>query len=209
MFRRSAYGLLARTAAPALRRPLPPSAPLGCSWRGLSTEAAAPPAAEEYTGPRLSVVSHPPPEDYLAQDSALSLAENPEWVGVLEAQPHLSGAPGEENFAIVAVSGAQHKVVEGDKLVVTKVPSAAVGQEMVLSGDDGDVLLVGSCAKTAVGRPGVPGAKVTLFCEEQTRDAKIIVFKKKRRKGYRRKNGYRRDITVFRVTNIDYDYGEE
>ena len=46
-------------------------------------------------------------------------------------------------------------------------------------------------------------AQVKAVCEQQTRDKKVIVFKKKKRKGYRRKNGFRRHISVLRVTKVD------
>jgi large subunit ribosomal protein L21 len=44
---------------------------------------------------------------------------------------------------------------------------------------------------------------VTLQVEEQTKDAKVVVFKKKRRKGYKRKEGFRREVTILRVVGID------
>lgn len=64
------------------------------------------------------------------------------------------------------------------------------------------VLLLGNVNQTIVGRPLVEGAKVRARVEEQTLDAKIDVFKKKRRKNYRRWNGFRRQVTVLRVTDI-------
>ena len=154
--------------------------------------------------PRISVVRHPPPAAFVAPDSAVALSARPEWVSALKEAGQTTPA-GEEMFAVVKLGGAQHKLVEGDKLVVNKVPGAVVGEALTLSGDDGAVLLVGDCQKTVVGRPGVPGASVTLSCEEQTRDAKILIFRKRRRKNSRRKRGYRRDITVFRVDDISYE----
>jgi large subunit ribosomal protein L21 len=62
---------------------------------------------------------------------------------------------------------------------------------------------VGTPEMTRVGRPWVEGAKVRFEVEEQTKDAKVIVFKKKRRKGYKRKQGFRREITVLRVLGIE------
>ena len=64
------------------------------------------------------------------------------------------------------------------------------------------VLLLGNVNQTIVGRPLISGAKVRARVEEQTLDAKIDVFKKKRRKNYRRWNGFRRQVTVLRVTEI-------
>mmetsp|Transcript_20609 Transcript_20609/g.72777 ORF Transcript_20609/g.72777 Transcript_20609/m.72777 type:complete len:213 (-) Transcript_20609:70-708(-) len=104
-------------------------------------------------------------------------------------------------FAVVRMSGTQYKVTEGDVVVTDKIPEAEVGT--VLEVDD--VLLVGSRDKTVVGRPQVPQARVKMFVEEQTLDQKVIVFKKKRRKGYKRKQGHRREITVLRVQSVELD----
>ena len=103
-------------------------------------------------------------------------------------------------FAVVKVSGSQYKVTLGDVLTVNKVVGATVGEIMHLD----DVLLVGTPNETIIGRPLVPNARVTVAVEEQTKDKKIIVFKKNRRQGYQRKNGARREITVFRVSDITY-----
>ena len=67
-----------------------------------------------------------------------------------------------------------------------------------------DVLLVGSAGETVVGRPHVPGAQVTLAVEEKKKEKKVTVFKKRRRKGYQRKNGFRRHVTALRVVDISY-----
>ena len=103
-------------------------------------------------------------------------------------------------FAVVKVSGSQYKVTLGDVLTVNKVPDAVVGETMILD----DVLLIGTTNETIVGRPNVPNARVTVEVEEQKKDKKVLVFKKKRRQGYQRKNGARRHITVFRVADISY-----
>lgn len=72
-----------------------------------------------------------------------------------------------------------------------------------LTRSDAQVLLVGSRHKTVVGRPVVPDASVTALVEEQTLDAKVLVFKKKRRKGYKKTQGHRRQITVLRVQGVE------
>ena len=66
----------------------------------------------------------------------------------------------------------------------------------------GDVLLVESSEKTYVGLPAVKGAEVDVMVEEITRDKTVIVFKKRRRKNSRRKNGFRREVTFLRVLDI-------
>jgi large subunit ribosomal protein L21 len=101
-------------------------------------------------------------------------------------------------FAVIKTGGKQYKVAPDDKIVVEK-----------LAGDPGatvelrDVLMIGETGKTpTVGAPRVAEAAVFAEVVEQTRGDKIIVFKKKRRKGYRRKAGHRQDLTVLRITEI-------
>jgi large subunit ribosomal protein L21 len=68
------------------------------------------------------------------------------------------------------------------------------------------VLLVGTPDLTVAGTPLVTKAKVYACCEEQTLTDKILVFKKKRRKNYKRLRGWRHPITGLRITGIDIDY---
>lgn len=65
------------------------------------------------------------------------------------------------------------------------------------------VLLLGSVSRTVMGRPYVPGASVTAVVEEQLRDAKAIIFKKRRRKNSRRLTGHRQQLTALRIMDID------
>jgi large subunit ribosomal protein L21 len=104
----------------------------------------------------------------------------------------------EDIFAVFKISGTQMKVTLDDVVTTQKIPHAPVGTTVEFD----EVLLVGTRTKTIVGRPLVPRAKVVATVEEQTRDKKIIVFKKKRRKGYKRTNGHRSYITVLRVNDI-------
>ncbi|MBC7134867.1 MAG: 50S ribosomal protein L21, partial [Oceanibaculum nanhaiense] len=66
-----------------------------------------------------------------------------------------------------------------------------------------EVLLVGGEGDAKVGAPMVAGASVAAEIIEQTRGDKVIIFKKKRRKNHRRKNGHRQDLTVLRITDIN------
>ena len=102
-------------------------------------------------------------------------------------------------FAVIGLGGTQFKVMEGDVVVTNKLPDVQVGSTF----DVDKVLMIGSQDRTIVGRPSVEGAKVTLACEEQTKAAHQIVFKKKRRQGYQRKKGFRREITVSRVVGVE------
>ena len=64
------------------------------------------------------------------------------------------------------------------------------------------VLLVGSQQHTRIGHPYLPNAQVLAQVEQQKLDKKVTVFKMKRRKNYKRKHGYRRPVTVLRITDI-------
>ncbi len=100
-------------------------------------------------------------------------------------------------FAVIKTGGKQYRVAENDIIKIEK-----------LSGEAGDavafehVLMVGSEADPAVGTPLVEGATVTGEVVRQGRAAKIIVFKKKRRKKYRRTAGHRQYLTEVRITGI-------
>lgn len=96
-------------------------------------------------------------------------------------------------FAVIKTGGKQYKVAMDDVIVVEKLPGEA-GSTITLD----EVLMVGD----KIGAPVVAGAAVTATVVEQTRGDKIIIFKKKRRQTYRRKNGHRQDLTVLRITDI-------
>lgn len=100
-------------------------------------------------------------------------------------------------FAVIKTGGKQYKVAENDILVVEKL-NGAEGEIIEL----GDVLLVQDDDKADIGGPTVSGATVAAEIIDQGRGEKIIVFKKKRRKRYRRTHGHRQHQTVLRVTEI-------
>ena len=100
-------------------------------------------------------------------------------------------------FAVFQTGGKQYKVAKDEVLTVERLagtPGDTVAFDSVLMLGDGD--------KTTVGAPFVAGATVAAEIVEQSRGPKIIVFKKKRRKNYRRRNGHRQDLTLLRVTEI-------
>lgn len=116
-----------------------------------------------------------------------------------------AGKPAGGRFAVIDLNGSQQKVTVDDLVIVNKlkpVTKWAVGNILTLTGDD--VLLVGSPQTTLVGLPGVKGAEVDVMVEEITRDAKMIVFKKRRRKHSQRKKGFRREVTFLRVIDIRF-----
>jgi large subunit ribosomal protein L21 len=99
-------------------------------------------------------------------------------------------------YAVIKTGGKQYRVAQGDKVRVEKLPGS-VGDTITLS----DVLLVSGDA-IKIGRPLVAGAKVEAKIVAQDRAKKIIVFKFRRRKNYRRKNGHRQPFTALEITGI-------
>jgi large subunit ribosomal protein L21 len=100
-------------------------------------------------------------------------------------------------FAVIRTGGKQYKVSSGDVIRVERLAGEA-GQAVQLD----EVLMLDDAGTTTVGTPLVAGAAVTAEVVAQDRGPKIIVFKKKRRKNYRRKKGHRQDLTVLRITDI-------
>jgi large subunit ribosomal protein L21 len=100
-------------------------------------------------------------------------------------------------YAIVDIAGFQYKVEKDKKLFVNR-----------LQGEEGaniefdKVLLVDNDGKVQVGKPTVDGAKVSAKILSHLKDDKKIIFKKKRRKGYQKKNGHRQPLTQIQVENI-------
>jgi large subunit ribosomal protein L21 len=100
-------------------------------------------------------------------------------------------------YAIVEIAGQQFKVESGRKLYTNR-----------LKGDEGAslsfdrVLLTDNDGQVNVGSPVVEGAKVEAKIVRHLKDEKVIVFKKKRRKGYKVKNGHRQFLTQIEITNI-------
>ena len=100
-------------------------------------------------------------------------------------------------YAVIRTGGKQYRVTENDVIQVEKL-TAEKGSVVELA----DVMMIGDGGKTTVGAPLVAGAKVIADVVDQVRAAKILVFKKKRRKNYRRLRGHRQDLTVLRITDI-------
>ena len=100
-------------------------------------------------------------------------------------------------FAVIRTGGKQYKVAKDDVITVEKL-ALEPGAVVELS----EVLMVGDGAEVTAGAPLVAGAAVSATVVEQSRAAKIIVFKKKRRHNYRRKKGHRQHQTVLRITEI-------
>jgi large subunit ribosomal protein L21 len=100
-------------------------------------------------------------------------------------------------FAVIKTGGKQYRVAANDKITIEKLPAEA-GAAITFE----EVLMVGDGDNATIGTPLVAGASVAGEIVEQTRGDKIFVFKKKRRKHYRRRAGHRQDLTVVRITDI-------
>ncbi len=103
-------------------------------------------------------------------------------------------------YAIIEAGGKQYRVSEGDLIDVER-RSGEVGQAV----DFQEVLLVGDQETIHVGKPVLAGARVVGTIAEQGKAAKIIVFKMKRRKKYRKKQGHRQLFTRVRIDQIELD----
>jgi large subunit ribosomal protein L21 len=103
-------------------------------------------------------------------------------------------------YAIIEAGGKQYRVSEGDLIDVER-RSGEVGQAVNFQ----EVLLVGDQETIHVGKPVLAGARVVGTIAEQGKEAKIIVFKMKRRKKYRRKQGHRQLFTRVRIDQIELD----
>jgi large subunit ribosomal protein L21 len=100
-------------------------------------------------------------------------------------------------FAVIKTGGKQYKVAKDDVIEVEKLDAAA-GKTVELK----DVLMLGEGGKVEIGQPLIKGASVKAEVVKQARGEKVIVFKKRRRKNYRRKKGHRQDLTVLKITAI-------
>ena len=100
-------------------------------------------------------------------------------------------------FAIVNIAGKQYRVAQGDQVKVSSLETEAgkkVKFDQVLLTDDGK--------KVQVGKPTLKGVIVSGTVLNHGRDRKVIIFKKKRRKGYRRKNGHRQNFSLVQIDTI-------
>ena len=100
--------------------------------------------------------------------------------------------------ATIQTQGAQFTVQEGDILTVDQYPGVEAGSTV----DIEDVLMIQDGDDAKFGTPKVEGAKVTAKILESKKDKKVIVFKKKRRKGYTRRRGHRQHVSVIKIESI-------
>lgn len=101
-------------------------------------------------------------------------------------------------YAIVDIAGTQYKVKENEKVYVPLLKEA-IGDKVTFS----KVLLFSSDENIFVGNPLLDGHSVEATVLENVKDEKVIVFKKKRRKGYRKFNGHRQNLTRISIDKIN------
>ncbi len=100
-------------------------------------------------------------------------------------------------YAIVTIAGQQFKVEEGKNVFVHRLDAKA-GDKVTF----GDVLLIDRDGDVSVGSPLLSGASVSASVIDHVQGDKVIVFKKKRRKGFRKKNGHRQQFTQIKIDAI-------
>ena len=101
------------------------------------------------------------------------------------------------NIAVVEIAGKQFQVRENDELEVPKL-----GEDVGTSLNFDRVLLINDENKTQVGGPTVGNASVKATVLQHGKHGRIIVYKKKRRKGYQKKRGHRQDFTIIKIDEV-------
>ncbi len=100
-------------------------------------------------------------------------------------------------YAIVEIAGQQFKVQKDQKIFVHRL-DAEEGKKINFD----RVLLVDNGGKVTLGAPAIEGAKITATVDSHVKGDKVIVFKKKRRKGYKKRNGHRQQFTALTINDI-------
>ena len=100
--------------------------------------------------------------------------------------------------ATIKTQGRQFTVTEGDILKVNVFPGTRAGDSIEIN----EVLMVGEGTEARYGSPLVDGASVKITILENKKDKKVVVFKKKRRQGYKRRRGHRQNLSIIKVESI-------
>jgi len=142
---------------------------------------------------QLNPLKIPQPEIKIEHPLNINLRRN-------EEVAHLVDVADRDRFVIVNINGKQHKVMKGDSIMTDKLVTD-VGQDLVFD----KVLLLGTLNYTIIGRPLVSNVKVLATVEEQTKLAKVIVYKRRPRNRYHKHHGVRARVTVLRINDIVVD----
>ncbi|MGN6031921.1 MAG: 50S ribosomal protein L21 [Thermomicrobiales bacterium] len=113
------------------------------------------------------------------------------------ASPATTGA-NRNQYAVIETGGKQYRVGVGDKLTVERL-AAEAGSDITID----RVLMLGGDGSTQIGTPVVDGATVTAHVEAHDRGEKLIIFKFKAKKRYRRRTGHRQEQTQLTITGIN------
>ena len=100
--------------------------------------------------------------------------------------------------ATIKTQGRQFTVTEGDVLKVNAFPETKAGDSV----DINEVLMIGEGSDARFGAPLVEGASVKVTILENKKDKKVVVFRKKRRQGYKKRRGHRQHLSVIKVESI-------
>ncbi|KAJ0587946.1 putative ribosomal protein L21 [Helianthus annuus] len=149
--------------------------------------------------PKLSQTEAPSVESE-AEAEAVEVQQEAEAVEFEQAEQTLTTteSKGEDVFAVVMIGGRQYIVFPGRFLYTQRLKGANVDDKIILN----KVLLVGTKNSTYIGKPIVPNAAVHAVVEEQGLDPKVVVFKYKKKKNYRRNIGHRQPNTRIRILGI-------
>ena len=101
-------------------------------------------------------------------------------------------------YAVIKTGGKQYRVAQGDEVKFEKLPGE-VGDKVMFE----QVLLTSDGEKVQLGQPYIEDSKVVGSITRQGKSRKIVVFKYKRRKGYRRKRGHRQHFTLVKIEGIE------
>lgn len=101
-------------------------------------------------------------------------------------------------YAVIQTGGKQYRVAPGEEVKIEKLPGQ-IGDEVSFD----KVLLTSDGEKVVLGKPYLENAKVVGHITNHRRDKKIVVFKFKRRKGFRKKQGHRQDFSLIRIDAIE------
>ena len=136
-------------------------------------------------------------QEPVPSQEAVVYVHSPEKGVALPAHP-------DEIFAVMRIAGKQTKVLNNDIVRVEKLPFQ-VGAQICID----DILMIGTCDYTAIGRPQVENAKIYATVEQEVQTEKSIIFKKNRRKGYQKSQGHRQVVHLLRIDRIVHELTEE
>ncbi len=159
---------------------------------GAGAEVTDAPEAAVTEGEPVEVLTFVPPgDDASATAAPAAAAASP------RVKPADKPADAPSRYAIVKTGGKQYRVKVGDRIQVERLHAEA-GTDVTLD----EVLMLGGVGSTLIGTPIVDGASVTAHIDEHARGEKIVVFKFKAKKRYRRRTGHRQELTRLTITGI-------